>query len=56
MSPSFLGTNFEHDHNEAMEDITDQIDGFKSNGSGWVVDKFQALDLKIATWDMELFM
>jgi len=36
--------------NEAMEDIIEKIDSFESTGSGWIVDKFQTLDLKIATY------
>ena len=36
--------------NETMEDITEKIDNFESTGSGWIVDKFQTLDLKIATY------
>ena len=46
----FVGTNCEHDLNEAMEDITEQIDTFECNESGWMVDKFQTLDLKIAKY------
>ena len=42
--------NDERHLNEAMEDITEKIDSFESTGSGWIVDKFQTLDLKIATY------
>ena len=48
----FVGTTYDHHHNEAKEGITEQIDSFESNG--WVVDKFQTLDLEIAIyapWD-----
>ena len=43
----FVDNNYEHDLNEA---IAEQIDSFESNGGGWIVDKFQTLDLKIATY------
>ena len=46
----FVATNYERHLNEAMEDITEKIDSFESTGSGWIVDKFQTLDLKIATY------
>ena len=48
MSPktSFLNINYEHDLNEVIGDITEQIDTFESNGSGWIVDKFQTFELK----------
>ena len=44
-----IGNNYDHDLNEAFQDILEQIESFESDGSGWVVDKFQVLDLKIAT-------
>ena len=44
-----IGNNYDHDLNEAFQDIVEQIESFESDGSGWVVDKFQVLDLKIAT-------
>ena len=36
MSPKtgFVGSNSEHDLNEAMQDITDQMDSFDCSGSG----------------------
>ena len=33
------GTNYEHDLNEAMKGIMEQIGNFESNGSGWIIDK-----------------
>ena len=44
----FAGTNYEHYVNEAMKYIMNQIDNFESKSCGWIVDKFQNLDLKIA--------
>ena len=44
-----IGNNYDHDLDEALQDIMEQIDSFESNGSGWTVDKFQTLDLKIVT-------
>ena len=46
----FVTSNYERHLNEAMEDIPEKIDSFESSGSGWIVDKFQTLDLKIATY------
>ena len=44
-----IGNNYDHDLDEALQDIMEQIDSFEGNGSGWIVDKFQTLDLKIVT-------
>ena len=46
----FTGTNYEHDLNEAMKNITEQIDNVEPNGSGCVVDNFQTLCKKIVTY------
>ena len=43
----FNGTSY---LNEAMTDITEQIDSFESNESGWIVDKFQTFGLTIAAY------
>ena len=45
----FTSTNYEHDLNEAMNDIMEQTDNFESNVSVWIVDTFKTLDLKITT-------
>ena len=45
-----IANNYLHNLDEAFKDITEQIDAFELNGSGWIVDKFLTLDLKIATY------
>ena len=57
LKTGFVSTNHEQYLNETMEDISEQIDSFESNGSGWIVDKFQTLDLKLAThapWELDM--
>ena len=44
-----IGNNYDHDLDEALQDIMEQIDSFESNGSGWIVYKFQTIDLEIVT-------
>ena len=45
-----IGDDYVHDLNEMFQDVMNQIDKFERNGSGWIVDKFQTLDVKIATY------
>ena len=36
--------------NEEMKDIAEQIDSFEYNRISWIVDTFQTLDFKAATY------
>ena len=44
-----ISNNYENDLDKIFQKILQQIDGFETNGSGWITDKFLTLDLRIVT-------